>query len=181
MRLFIFIFGIVVGAAGAIAYSLFYRPAPRAVAVVAPAPLPSEPALSVTLGPRVIDEVVRVAARDASTAAPAHDVRTEVRNGVIVVEGELELLGQPSHASAVLRPVLEGGQLRVDVVESSVGAMPVPMLEHVLEQQLDSRVRSLMDGVPITLTGVHVDPAHGVTLTADVDRATIRDTLSQRP
>jgi len=177
MRLVTFILGLLLGAAGAVAYMMFGMPARQPVVT---APLPKDPALTIVFGPGVVDQVIQRGAREAAAEASAHDVRTELRNGVIVVDGEVELLGQTSHASVELRPVLRAGQLRVDVAQPSVGALPVPVpaLEQILERELDTRIHAMLDGMPVTLSGVQVDPVRGVTVTGEVDPAALDQAVS---
>jgi hypothetical protein len=65
--------------------------------------------------------------------------------------------------------VLRDGQLQIDVVGTNVGAIPVPQLQDTVAKQINARVHSLLEGMPVTITGVHVDREHGLTITCDVD------------
>jgi len=47
--------------------------------------------------------------------------------------------------------------------------MPVPQLEQMIEKQINTRVQTLLASLPATITGVEIDHAHGLTVTADVD------------
>lgn len=158
MRFVLFLFGIAIGVAGTLAYAVFLAPtAQPAVAL----PLPANPPVTLTLGQDFLTALVRRAAHT--------DLRTELKDDAIVVHANMEVLGQPTNGTAELRPVLRDGQLQIDVVGTNLGAVPVPQLQDTVAQQINARVHSLLEGMPVTITGVHVDRDHGMTITCDVD------------
>ncbi|MEO6772078.1 MAG: hypothetical protein ABI467_03540 [Kofleriaceae bacterium] len=169
MRLLLFLFGIALGVAGTLAYAMFANQTHAEVVAVA-RPLPQNPPITVTLGEPFLTGIVRRAALETPGVAVAPtQLRTELRDGVIIVHANVEVLGHTTDATATLRPVLRDGQLRIDVVKTSVGTMPIPALDQVLEQQINARVQSLLAALPATITGVEIDHVRGLTITCSVD------------
>ena len=169
MRLLLFLFGIALGVAGTLAYAMFINGTAAEASVVAQ-PLPPNPPITITLGEAFLTGIVRRAALETpGVSVPPTQLRTELRDDSIIVHANVDVLGQATDATATLRPVLRDGQLRIDVVKTSVGTMPVPQLEQVLEKQINARVQSLLAAMPATITGVEIDHAHGLTITCAVD------------
>jgi hypothetical protein len=169
MRLLLFLFGIALGVAGTLAYAMFANGTAAEVVAVAQ-PLPPDPPITITLGEPFLTGIVRHAALETpGVAVPPTQLRTELRDDTIIVHANVDVLGQATDAMATLRPVLRDGQLRIDVVKTSVGTMPIPALEQVLEKQINARVQSLLAAMPATITGVAMDHARGLTITCDVD------------
>src|SRR4051812_41068186 len=158
MRFVLFLLGLAFGVAGTLAYAMFFAPAAQPALAL---PLPANPPVTLTLGQSFLTALVR---RASNT-----DLRTELKDGAIVVHANMEVLGQPTDGTAELRPVLRDGQLQIDVVGTNVGAVPVPQLQDTVAKQINARVHSLLEGMPVTITGVQVDREHGMTITCDVD------------
>jgi uncharacterized protein YpmS len=176
VRFLLFLFGIAVGVAATLAYAMFAQPAPESVAS-APAPQPSAP-LTLTLGADFLTALVQRAVIEApGVSVPRTQVRVELRDDTILVHANVEVLGQPTDGTAVLRPGLRDGKFRVDVVSTHVGAIPLPAFEQLLEKQIDQRVQSLLAGMHVTITGVSIDHAKGLTISCRVDV----DKLGPRP
>jgi hypothetical protein len=172
MRLVLFLFGIALGVAGTLAYAMFAEGA-RAPVVAVAQPLPPNPPISIRLGEPFLTGIVRHAAAETpGVAVPPGQpgqLRVELRDDAIIVHANVAVLGQGTDATATLRPLVRDGQLHIDVVKTSVGTMPVPALEQMLEKQINSRVQTLLASMPATITGVEIDHAHGLTITCDVD------------
>jgi hypothetical protein len=172
MRLLLFLFGIALGVAGTLAYAMFAEGTHAAVVSVAQ-PLPPNPPISIRLGEPFLTGIVRHAAAEMpGVAVPPTQpgqLRIELRDDAIIVHANVDVLGQATDATATLRPMVRDGQLHIDVVKTSVGTMPVPALDQVLEKQINSRVQTLLASMPATITGVEIDHAHGLTITCDVD------------
>ncbi|MEO8705621.1 MAG: hypothetical protein ABI867_36660 [Kofleriaceae bacterium] len=164
MRFFVFVFGIVVGVAATLAYVMFEAPTP----IQAPAALPNDPEITVTLGERFLTEMIRRASVDVPGVTVAPDLRVELRDDTIVVHATVEVLGRPTEGTAVLQPRLRDGHLTMEVIETNVGALPMPATEQVLERAINTRIESLLHGVPVAVTGASVDRAHGLTITCRV-------------
>ena len=168
MRLLLFLFGIALGVAGTLAYAMFVEG--THAPVVAAQPLPPNPPISIRLGEPFLTGIIRHATAETPGVAVAPtQLRTEMRDDAIIVHANVEVLGQTTDATATLRPTLRDGQLHIDVVKTSVGTMPVPQLEQVLEKQINARVQTLLAALPATITGVEIDHAHGLTITCAVD------------
>jgi hypothetical protein len=169
MRLLLFLFGIALGVAGTLAYAMFAN-GTRQEAVTIAQPLPPNPPISIRLGEPFLTGIVRHAAAETPGVAVAPtQLRTELRDDTIIVHANVDVLGQPTDATATLRPMVRDGQLHIDVVKTSVGTMPVPALDQVIEKQINARVQTLLAAMPATITGVEIDHAHGLTITAAVD------------
>ena len=169
MRLLLFLFGIALGVAGTLAYAMF-ADGTRAPVVAVAQPLPPNPPISIRLGEPFLTGIVRHAAAETpGVSVPPGQLRIELRDDAIIVHANVAVLGQGTDATATLRPLVRDGQLHIDVVKTSVGTMPVPALEQMLEKQINSRVQTLLASMPATITGVEIDHAHGLTITADVD------------
>jgi len=168
MRLLLFLFGIALGVAGTLAYAMFEGTHTPVVAVAQP--LPPNPPISIRLGEPFLTGIVRHAAAETpGVAVPPTQLRTELRDDAIIVHANVDVLGQTTDATATLHPTVRDGQLHIDVVKTSVGTMPVPQLEQMIEKQINTRVQTLLASLPATITGVEIDHAHGLTVTADVD------------
>ena len=169
MRYFlVFVFGIAVGVGGAIAYSSF------ATAQVTPpaAPVADNPPISVTLGEPFLTAIVQ------SVPTKLDNVSVKAEDGVLVVRGTANVLGQPAAASAKLRPVVSGGALHVEVVNTELGELAVPM-EQLLETQLDRRIHALLaDMQGVTITGATVTAGRGLVITCNVDPRVVQQQIS---
>ena len=170
MRFLLLLLGIVLGVAGTIAYGMFVAtsevPAPQAVATHAP--------MTVSLDERFLTAVMQRAVSDGTVTAPGVDVpRTQVKaelgNGVIVVHANVEVLGQPTRGTVTLQPQLDAGRLRVAVVETNLGSIQLPAMDELVETQINNRVASLLDGLPVTVTGVAIVRGRGLVVTCNVD------------
>jgi hypothetical protein len=133
MRILLLLVGIVLGVAGTLAYGMFVAspPPPRPQAVIERAPV------TVTLDERFLTALVQRAVADGAVQAPGVDVkRTQVDarlgNGVIIVRANVEVIGQPTRGTVTLRPVLHGGRLRFEVIETNLGQIELPAIEQIL-------------------------------------------------
>jgi hypothetical protein len=79
------------------------------------------------------------------------------------------VLGQSTEGTITPRPVLDAGRLRIEVAETNLGTIQLPAIDQLLEVQISDRIRSLLDGLPVTVTSVGIDPARGLILTCQVD------------
>lgn len=158
MRTLLLLLGVVLGAVAALAYVWF-----SADRSIRPAhPLADDPPISVTLGEPFLAAMVRL------TPSQLEDAVVEAEDGVFVVKGHARVLGQPAIATVTLRPVVRNGELRIDVVRTEVGELPVPMTVSI-EQQINRRIRALLADLPVTITAVTVVRDRGVTITCRVD------------
>lgn len=171
MRFLVFVLGVALGVAGTLVLLLFRAPPAMPPAPTTAAPS-SEPQLSVMLGEQFLTEVIRRSARDMEAGVAGvqiePDLRVELRDDSVVIHSVAEVLGQKTNATAVLQPVLRDDKLRIDVVRTDVGALPIPAMENVLERAVNARIASLFDGVPVHITGVRVDRVRGLTITGDI-------------
>jgi hypothetical protein len=166
MRFLLLVLGIALGVAGTLAYAMF---APTAEVPVAH-PLPANPAITITLGESFLTEIMQRTALEApGVSVPRTQLRVELRDDTIVVHANVEVLGQPTDGTAVLRPVLRGDRLQIDVVETNLGSMPLPAFEQVLDKQINARIQSLLQGMPVTITGVNIERDKGLTIACQVD------------
>lgn len=182
MRFFLLLFGIVLGVSGTLAYSVLANPAePASVS----APLPTNAPITVTLGESFLTAVLRRSAISPApagapgVAVPASALRAELKDDAIVVHATVDVLGKPTEGSAILRPALREGRLVIDVVETNLGELSIPALEGVLDQQINARLASLLQGMPVTFTGVKVTRDAGLVVTCDVDLARLERVAAQ--
>jgi uncharacterized protein YpmS len=167
VRFFILLFGIVLGVAGTLAYSVLANPPEPVPAAQA---LPADPPMTVTLGESFLTALVRRGTPPTTgVSVPPTALRTEVRDDAIVVHANVDVLGKMTSGTAVLRPVLRDGHLKIEVVETNLGDLSIPAMEQVLEQQIDARLKSLLDGMPVTITGVKLERGRGLIVTCNVD------------
>ena len=73
---------------------------------------------------------------------------------------------------------LDAGRLRIEVVETNLGSIVLPAMDQLLETQINDRVRLLLDGIPVTVTGVAIDPARGLVVTCQVDLERLEQTVA---
>lgn len=167
MRFFLFLFGIALGIAATLAYMMFVEhPAPAPVAQA----LPRDPPITVTLGESFLTAVVRRGTLDTpGVTVPGDALRAEPTDGAIIVHATVDLLGQRTEGTVTLRPVLEAGRLRITVIATDLGSVPLPAMDQMLERQIDARVQSLLAGLPVTITGVTVERGRGLVVTCEVD------------
>ena len=170
MRVVLLLVGIALGVLGTIAYGMFVAtpPAPAPQAVIQRAPM------TVALDERFLTALMQRAVSEGVVGAPGVDVprtqvHAELRPGLIVVHANVEVLGQPSEGTLTLRPVLQAGRLRIEASDMNLGSINLPAMDQMLEQQINNRLSSLLDGMPVTMTSVGVDPAHGLVVTCQVD------------
>lgn len=170
MRVLLLLLGIVLGVVGTVAYGVFVATPP----VPAPRPVIAQAPVTVALDERFVTALVQRAVADGAAQAPGVDVpRTQVAahlgDGVIDVRASVEVLGQPTTGTITLRPVLHDRRLRFEVIETNLGTIQLPAIDQVLEAQLDERVGSLLDGLPVTVTSVGIEPSRGLIVTTQVD------------
>ncbi|HTL31935.1 MAG TPA: hypothetical protein VL326_02355 [Kofleriaceae bacterium] len=171
VRFVIFLFGIVLGVAGTLAYGMFVVSGPGPL----PTPVATHAPVTVTLDESFLTALMQRAIADApATKVPGVDVsktrvRAELRGDMIVVHASVNVLGAPTEGTVSMRPVLRNGRLAIDVVETNLGAIALPAMDQVLDKQINARVQSLLDGMPVTVTGVGVDPGRGLAVTCQVD------------
>ncbi len=167
MRFFLFLFGIALGVAGTLAYTMFVlHPATTPVVEA----LPADPPITVTLGESFLTAIVRRGALDTpSFSVPGNALRAELGDGTIIVHAAVEVVGQSTEGLVTLRPTLTAGRLGIAVVETNLGSVPLPAMDQMLETQINARVQSLLAGLPVTLTGVTVERGRGLIVTCQVD------------
>jgi len=166
VRFLAFLFGIVVGVGGAVAYMVFTPPADA----VTPSKLPPSAPLTVTFGePLITGLLQRGSLRIPGASVPPDSLRAEIGDGVLTVRATVDIAGRSSHAKAVVRPVLTRGTLRVEVVEGTLGVLPVPALQQLLDEQVNPRLRTVFAGLPATVTGVALDRERGLSVSAEID------------
>jgi hypothetical protein len=182
MRFVLFLLGIVLGVGGTLAYSILANPAEP---VTASAPLPANAPITVTLGEPFLTAVLRrsvLSPAPVGTTAlsvPPSALRAELTDDAIVVHATVDVLGKPTEGTAILRPVLRGGRLAIEVVETNLGDLAIPALEGVLDQQINARLASLLADMPVTFTGVKVTREAGLIVTCQVDLAHLERVATQ--
>lgn len=170
MRFLLLVLGIALGVAGTLAYATFASPSQGP----SPGSLPADPQLTVTLGDRLITEIVRRSVLDAPALRGTRpDLAVSLRDDLIVIDATLDVLGKRARGGATLRPKLESGRLRIDVIETNLGTLPMPPLQPILEARINARIAALLAGLPVTFTGARVDRTRGLTVTCRVDLAAL--------
>ncbi len=166
MRFLAFLFGIVVGVGGAVAYMVFTPP----VDAVTPSKLPSSAPLTVTFGePLITGLLQRGSLRIPGASVPPDSLRAEVGDGVLTVRATVDIAGRQTQAKAVLRPIVDQGTVRVEAVEGTLGVLPVPALQQLLDEQVNPRLRTVFGGLPATVTGVALEHDRGLSVSAEID------------
>lgn len=170
MRFLLLLIGIVLGVAGTILYGMFVATPP----VPAPRPVIADAPMTVTLDERFLTALVQRAVAEGAVQAPGVDVpRAQVDarlgDGVVIVRANVEVLGQSTKGTMTLRPRLDAGRLRFEVMETNLGAIELPAIDQLLETQVNARVGSLLDGLPVTVTSAGIDPARGLVVTTHID------------
>jgi uncharacterized protein YpmS len=167
MRVLLLLLGLALGVAGTLAYATFASHS-EAVPV---APLQKSPDLVVTLGDRLVTEIITRSVRETPGVGGKPEVRVSLRDDAIVVDASVDVLGQRASGAATLRPTIVAGQLRIDIAETTLGALPLPPLEAIVEKQINARIASLLADMPVMFTGARIDRTHGLTVTCQVDMA----------
>ena len=171
VRFVMLVLGIVLGVLGTVAYGMFVATEPVPVA----RPVPTHAPVTLTLDESFLTAVIQRAIADGSAgsmpgvAVPKTQVRAELKGDLIVVHASVEVLGAPTEGTVSLRPALRSGRLALDVVETNLGSIALPAMDQVLDKQINARVQSLLDGVPVTVTGFGVEPGRGLSVTGQVD------------
>jgi len=167
VRFILFLLGIALGVAGTLAYSIYMSPAEP---VVPQAALPANPPITLTLGESFLTALVRRGTVDTpGVTVPPTALRAEVTDQSIIVHANVDVLGKQTASTATLRPVLVNGALKIEVVDTAVGEVAIPGMEQILEQQINVRLHSLLDGMPVTITGVKLVNGVGLVVTCEVD------------
>lgn len=171
VRFVTFVLGLVLGVLGTVAYGMFVATGPGP----APMPVATHAPVTVTLDESFLTALMqRAMAAPAANTVPGVDVpktnvRAELRGDLIVVHASVNVLGAPTEGTVSMRPVLRSGKLAIDVVETNLGSIALPALDQVLDQQINARLQSLLDGMPVTVTGVGVEPGRGLSVTGQVN------------
>lgn len=160
MRFLLLVLGFALGVASTLVYATFASPSQPVAPVTAP--LEQDPQLSVTLGEPLVAEIIKRSIAEAPGVGARPELRVALRDDVIVVDASVDVLGQRASGTATLRPTVKDGKLRVDVVDTNLGALQLPPLEGLLEKQINSRIASLLAGMPVTFTGARIDSATGL-------------------
>jgi hypothetical protein len=167
-RLLTVLVGVALGGGAVMLYMLLVPAEPTArVAPSTPQAPPVHPPMSVTLGEPFLTAIARDALGNAAELPSIRDVRVESGHGELIVRGTFDVLGNPVAGSATLRPVVDAGELHIEVVRTEFGQLPVP-LERVIEQQINRRLSGLFADLPVSITGVSIGWRRGMTVTCDV-------------
>lgn len=169
MRFLLLSLGFALGVSSTLVYATFASPSEVPVT----APLEQDPQLSLTLGEPLVAAIIERAVAEAPGLGARPKLKISLRDDAILVDVGVEVLGQQASGTATLRPKIERGRLRIDVVETNLGTLPIPPLEQVLEKQINARIASLLAGMPVTFTGARIDRTRGLTVTCRVDVASI--------
>ncbi len=169
MRILLLLLGFALGVASTLAYATFASPSQ----VPEPVALESDPQLSVTLGEPLVTELIKRAIAETPGVSARPDLRVVLRDDAIAIDASVDVLGQRANGTALLRPKVDGGRLRIEVVETNLGTLQLPPLEGILEKQINARIASLLAGMPVTFTGARVERTRGLTLTCRVDVASL--------
>jgi hypothetical protein len=174
MRLLLFLFGLVLGVAGTLVYAMFGSSTEPPVATQPPE---QDAPITLVFGKPFLDAMLdRTAVDLPGPGAPPTDLQVELRDGTLAVIAEVEVLGKTARGEAVVKPVIRDGKLRVDVVETNVGEIPLPAIEKTIEDQLNTRLRVLLSGLPVEFTGATVDRTRGLVVSCNVDPRTLDTT-----
>ncbi|HUS29854.1 MAG TPA: hypothetical protein VMZ53_15220 [Kofleriaceae bacterium] len=172
MRFVILVVGIVLGIAGTVAYGMFAATDPVPVA----RPVPTHAPMTVTLDESFLTALMqRSLSGSGSNAVPGVDVektrvRAELRGDQIIVHASVEVLGAPTEGTVAMRPVLRDGRIVLDVVETNLGSIALPAMDQLLDKQINDRIHSLLDGMPVTITALGIDPVlRSLVLSCQVD------------
>lgn len=143
-------------------------------------PLPKHPPVTLVLGTPFLQEAVQRAVESApGLGIASKDVKVSVRDRELVVSAPVQVVGKTARGSISMRAILEKGQLKFDVTSTGLGGMPLPKIGQTIEQQVDARIRALMKGLPIVVTGAKVDKKRGLVITGDVDLGRLEAALGR--
>jgi len=186
MRFLLLLVGVAAGVLGTLAYGMFVATPPAPAPQVVPQAVATHAPMTVALDERFLTAVMQRAVASGAVSAPGVEVprtqvQAELRNGTILVHAGVEVLGQPTQGTVTLRPELVGGRLKMDVAEADLGQIQLPALDQVLETQINERLQSLLDGIPVTVTSVGTDPARGLVLTCQVDLDRLENAATAQP
>lgn len=174
--LLVLVLGALLGAGAMLAYFVF-----AGTPIAGPdEPLPKHPPITLALGVPFLQQVVERAAEEApDVGLSSKDIKVSLRDRDIVVTAPVTLVGKPTRASIILRPAIERGTLKFDVVGSNLGGMPVPKIGELVDKEIDARIRALMNGLPIVVTGAKVDKKRGLVVTGSIDLAKLEAALGR--
>lgn len=174
MRFVLFLLGLVLGVAATLGYVVFIESDGQRHAQTRDALEPDAP-VTIILGEPFLNGLVRHIVVD-SAAGDAMDpsaVAVHLRDGTIVLAADVDVLGQRTRGTARLRPMIENGELRLDVIDTFLGRLPLPPMDRAIEQQLNARLHSMFEDMPVRVTGARVDQTRGLILTCEIDLARI--------
>jgi uncharacterized protein YpmS len=173
VRFLILVFGFALGVGSTLVYSAFASPSQ----LPAPTPLETDPQLSVTIGEPLVAELIKRSVAEAPGLAVKPQIAVALRDDAIAVDASVDVLGRKASGTAILRPVIEGGKLRIQIASTNLGSLNLPPLEAMLEKQMNARINSLLSSMPVTFTGARVDAQRGLTVTCRVDVASLEVVL----
>ncbi len=151
-----------------------------AVEVPSATPDPS-PDLTLTFSPGLLTALVRQSVERGEAPLPVQDVRVQTAPGRVFLLGRFEVAGRHVDGSLEMVPFLEGGSVRMKVVQARLGSVPVPgNIERLVEAPINQRIAAATAGYPATLTGVRAETT-GVTVTARVRPEDLRPPHTPTP
>lgn len=118
----------------------------------------------------VLTALVRDAVAKSDSPVPLRDISVMAEEGQLVVQGRTEGFGQHVDGRLAVRPVVEHGWLRMDVVDAHLGALPIPSrLADVIGEPMNERLRALLADLPATIISVAVRAGEGLAVAAELD------------
>jgi hypothetical protein len=140
----------------------------ESIAQSASAPPDPHPDLRVTLSSGLLTALLQQSVDRGAAPVPFEDIAVVTRDGEIVVQGDVRVLGRRVRGTMTFTPVVEQGSLRLRLVRAKLGPLPVPdRAERVVEDPVNARLAASLGDVPATITGARSGP-EGLTVTARV-------------
>lgn len=150
--------GISVGAAGVLLWLAEATPHRHP-----PAPLPADPWVEMTASTGYLTEIVDDALATTRFSALIDQVHVDTADGAITISATVVVLGNELYVRATLEPHVDDGRVQLEVTETRVGMLPLP-LERIVERALDAQLQRVLHSAELEVTGLVVHD-HGITLT----------------
>jgi len=141
----------------------------RGDVALSPAGLPDlNPDITITISEGLLSALIRQSVALGESPVPLENVRVDTRDGLIVILGDVVVLGRNVGSSIELEPGVANGRVRVRLRRARLGPLPIPAgIERLAEGPINARIEAALGGLPATVTSVQ-STDRGLTITARV-------------
>ena len=142
---------------------------PEVPALFVPAALDAEADITVVLSEGLLTALVRQSVEQGESPITLEDIQVETDSGRVRIHGSVPLpLGSRVNGQVEMEPLVEEGNLRLEVRRARLGPLSAPRnLERLAEGPINRQVAASLRELPATITSARAD-SDGLTVTARV-------------